>query len=65
MQVLGDLYVIRYGLPMWSRTKARAETTRSCCRVSGHLITQSVLGSVIFGVQQLGARLVVVLGHSR
>ena len=28
-------------------------------------MTTSVLGSIIFGVQQLGARLVIIMGHSR
>ena len=34
-------------------------------RVAGNIVDSSQLGSVEFAVQQLGARLVVVLGHNR
>ena len=33
-------------------------------RVAGHIVTPSILGSIEYGVEVLGARLVVVLGHS-
>ncbi len=34
-------------------------------RVAGHVVTPAQIGSVEFAVQQLGVRLVVVLGHSQ
>ena len=33
-------------------------------RVAGNVVTPEVLGSIEFAAQQLGARLVVVLGHT-
>ena len=34
-------------------------------RVAGNVVNDFVLGSILFAVQHLGVRLVVVLGHSR
>lgn len=34
-------------------------------RVAGNIVTPPLLGSVEFAIEQLGARLVVVLGHAR
>lgn len=34
-------------------------------RVSGNTVNDHVMGSIVYAVQQLGVRLVIVLGHSR
>ncbi|WP_424210880.1 carbonic anhydrase [Streptomyces sp. BI20] len=36
-----------------------------CVRTAGHAVDEAVLGSVEFGITELGAPLVVVLGHER
>lgn len=36
-----------------------------CCRVAGNVVNDFVLGSVMFAVEKLGVRLVMVLGHTQ
>lgn len=57
-------------LGCWNRqsrlpSRLCASNTAPVCRVAGNVVNDFVLGSIIFAVQHLGCRLVVVLGHSR